>query len=380
MKPIRIIGSLIILMAFSSPAQDIQHEALAVNIEVAVRVFKGDEFIDHLTLRDFEVLEDGIPQDIAAVYLVRNATVEREEKAAASPELQRPPTQRNFVLAFEVINWLPRIRDSLDYFFRQVLQPEDSLIITTPLKTYRLTPAALERKPTNQILAELTSLLKRDIANGNREYKSMIRDLQSVDRMVGPGYSSGRLKEDLFRKIRDYKYFDERKFQAFAECLKDLEGQKHVFFFYQREKIPVPKHMVDSMELMARDSVFDVDRIKRLFSDSTITTHFLFLTKQLEGLSDVRIFNPDIDRLPLSDQSYAIFKPFHEITRTTGGITTASANPLYAFKRAADASQNYYLLYYSPGNYVADGKFHKIKVRVRSGRYRVFHRAGYIAD
>jgi hypothetical protein len=57
---------------------------------VAVRVFTGDAFIDHLTLRDFEVLEDGTPQDIAAICLVRNATVEREKKAGAEPELRQP--------------------------------------------------------------------------------------------------------------------------------------------------------------------------------------------------------------------------------------------------------------------------------------------------
>jgi hypothetical protein len=374
-----------LLSAFSVPAQEIRHEALAVNIEIAVRVFQGKNFVDNLALQDFEVYEDGVPQDIAAVYLIRNTAISREEKTeSAPPELDRPPTQRHFVLAFEVINWMPRIRDSLEYFFYNILQKEDSLIITTPLKTYRLTPAALERKFKSQILNELTELLRRDIVNGNREYKNLIRDLRTFDLMVDPGYfPTEQAKKDLFTKIRDYKYFDEKKFQVFADALKDLDGQKHVFFFYQKEEIPYPKDMdafFELTELTARDSIFDVDRIKRLFSDSTITTYFLFLTKQIESMSDVEIFNPDIDRLPLTDQSYAIFKPFHEVTKTSGGITTASADPFPAFKSTAEAARNYYLLYYSPKKYEADGGFRNIEVRIKSGKYRIYHRAGYIAD
>lgn len=47
---------------------------------------------------------------------------------------------------------------------------------------------------------------------------------------------------------------------------------------------------------------------------------------------------------------------------------------------AALASENYYLLYYTPMNYKSDGKFKKIKVRIKGKKYKVTHRAGYIAD
>jgi len=35
---------------------------------------------------------------------------------------------------------------------------------------------------------------------------------------------------------------------------------------------------------------------------------------------------------------------------------------------------------YTTKNYVADGKFKKIEVKVKGKKYRVTHRAGYIAD
>ena len=48
--------------------------------------------------------------------------------------------------------------------------------------------------------------------------------------------------------------------------------------------------------------------------------------------------------------------------------------------RAAEASSNYYLLYYRPLNYRADGRFQKIEVRVKGQGLKVVHRLGYVAD
>ena len=75
-----------------------------------------------------------------------------------------------------------------------------------------------------------------------------------------------------------------------------------------------------------------------------------------------------------------VFRGFSEMAEVTGGLKDSSANASASFKRAVDYSESYYLLYYSPKNYKADGKFKKIKVRVKGKNYRVTHRTGYIAD
>jgi hypothetical protein len=80
------------------------------------------------------------------------------------------------------------------------------------------------------------------------------------------------------------------------------------------------------------------------------------------------------------DQSNEIYNAFKEIAKTTGGITDSSKNPGFLFKKAADASENYYLLYYTPKNYLADGTFKKIEVKVKDRNYTVTHREGYFAD
>jgi VWFA-related protein len=80
------------------------------------------------------------------------------------------------------------------------------------------------------------------------------------------------------------------------------------------------------------------------------------------------------------DMTVGTFQGMMDMADATGGLTESSANAAAAFKKAAEASENYYLIYYSPQNYRPDGRFRKIKVRVKGGGYRILHRAGYLAD
>jgi hypothetical protein len=49
-------------------------------------------------------------------------------------------------------------------------------------------------------------------------------------------------------------------------------------------------------------------------------------------------------------------------------------------RSAVSAAENYYLLYYTPRDYVADGRFHTLEVKLKAGGARISHRLGYIAD
>jgi hypothetical protein len=92
------------------------------------------------------------------------------------------------------------------------------------------------------------------------------------------------------------------------------------------------------------------------------------------------MFRMDPTELVLDNISAETFGAFHEMAKATGGTTDSSANMASSFQRAVISSENYYLLYYAPKNYRADGKFKNIKVKVKGMNYKVTHRAGYIAD
>ncbi len=101
----------ILAICITSIPQEIQHEVVAINIEVSVRVYKGDAFIDNLTIDDFEVYEDGVVQKVEAIYLVKKTDIEREESNIQTKEAQKrfiPEVSiRYFILVFETIDYLP---------------------------------------------------------------------------------------------------------------------------------------------------------------------------------------------------------------------------------------------------------------------------------
>ncbi len=81
--------------------------------------------------------------------------------------------------------------------------------------------------------------------------------------------------------------------------------------------------------------------------------------------------------MDLSDSFYGAFR---EMSYASGGTTEASANALAAFRKTVTASENYFLLYYVPSQYKADGKFKSIKVSVKGKNYEVSNRSGYNAN
>jgi len=379
-------------------AQELRHEAKAVNVEVPVRVFQGDRFVEDLALGDFEVTEDGKPQKVEAVYLIKKAAIERQEETRPF----HPVTARRFYLFFELSKYDPRLAGAVRFFLNNVLVPEDALTIVSPLKTYALKAETLRMMTRDQVADQLIGILRRDIVAGNGEYRSAIEDLSNLaaeirtvmTEEVGP---SGESEVDvlliqyaaLLDKIENIRSIDQGKLLEFAKILKDRDGQKDIFLFYQSERIPtIDRRTLQAFAAMNMDrpgivqtisDIFDfykreirikVDDIKRAYADSSIAIHFLFLATPAE----------DVPGLTMEEHSEDVFAPFLEMARATGGFAESSSNLESLMKNAAQASETYYLLYYSPAGYKPDGKFRTIRVRVKGRDIRVSHRAGYIAD
>ena len=140
MKKIIVISCLLLLNITFFPQEAFKEVSLVVNIEVPVRVYDGSRFMDDLTIKDFVLLEERVPQKIEAVYLIRKMAIERsEEKKRFDPD-----TKRYFFLFFEIADYQPRIREGLEFFIENIFSPEDALYVTTPLKTYNMKERALE--------------------------------------------------------------------------------------------------------------------------------------------------------------------------------------------------------------------------------------------
>jgi len=396
-----------------SLAQQVREESLVINVEVPVRVFKGSAFVDTLNAADFEVYENGAPQKIEAVYLIKKRTIERREEETKF----RPGIGRNFYLLFETTEYVPRLDDALRFFVYDVLSPGDNIILVTPMKTYRMLGEAIAAKRKEDLLAQFQGILRRDSGMGASEFRNIVQELERLARALSqqvagsPAVSTpetplrmdglttsenqGRTIDDLLQRysmllsqLDSIRALDPQKVLDLAKFLKAVEGQKNVSLFYQREFIPKidPKILYQYMELYQdrpdiqhkilelfefykRELTFDPELIKKSFADAAVSMHFLFLTTPPEFIAGVR----------LEEQSDDIYAAFREIARASGGFMESSANPVVLMKSAVEASENYYLIYYSPQKYTRDGAFREIKVRVKNADLRLVHRLGYFA-
>ncbi len=366
-------------------AQEIQHESVVVNIEVQTRVFRGNTFIDNLTKNDFLLYEDGVLQEIDAVYLIKKTEIQREDtemQPEAALQTFAPDTSRNIVLNFDMKDYLPKIDEALDQFIGNFLSPEDTLTVMTPVKTYNFNKKSLSLVPKEEIAERLKEIVRTDIQLGSRDYKALIRDYMRL-------YQSDiefklYLMQEKIRELQNNRYLPEKRMEDFADYLKDMPGQKFVFFFYQNENLPIPPFEVDDpkyfefiTEIMNFVS-FDPEAIKQTFSDSSISLHFLYVTRTRYSLGDVE--NRGQSDMTMQDISSNMFGILNGIAVATGGLTESSANVASMFKKASDATENYYLLYYTPKDYTMDGTFKTIEVKVKNKNYRITHRQGYFAN
>lgn len=384
-------------------SQKIQHEAIVINIEVPVRVYKGNTFIDNLTIDDFEIYEEGILQKAEAMYLVKKTNIEREETTAMDTKEARkrfaPRVARNFVFLFEIHEFLPRIGTAIEYFFDEVFLPEDSLTLVTPQKTYHFDNRALEKYAPKEIAQQFIGQLRADVRMSTVEYRSLLNDLVLVENFEKDAADPD--VEDLVRsmhsnivgRLRNLRYLDENKMLEFAASLENTEGPKHVFFFLQKLQVPIirynPVFGFDDLEEFEAYSAVDEDKIKRIFSSSSITAHMIYITKITDtgldwggALTAKDEYDTEQTTMPreIQDISANFFSSFKDIADATGGIVESSTNAAASFKKTMQASEQYYLLYYTPQDYRADGLYKEIKVRIKGQNYRISHRAGYIAD
>ena len=416
MKRSVVRAMLMLALACAGPlaAQNIQHERTAVNIEVPVRVFRGDVFVDDLTIADFEIYEDGRLQSLDAVYLVRKKLIERREETTPLS----PDTNRHFYLFFEMSEYDSRVRDALNYFVDEVLLPGDELIIVTPIKTYRLKSELLAAASRGRVFEQILGILRRDILIGNSEYRDVLDDLKSLaltmagsvgltatntqSPMAGDMFAGGTVYDvsttveeqlqtytTLLGRLETMRQVDQAQVIALADRLGGQSGRKEIFLFYQREFIPKLDDMILTayqtvfndrpdivqtvtglFEFFRRETPLDVDTVRKAYADSGAAVHFLFLTRPA----------PKVPGVSMEEQSEDIFAPFREMSRATGGYMASTANLEAAMRSAVSAAENYYLLYYMPKDYTADGRFRSLEVRLKNGKARLSHRMGYIAD
>jgi hypothetical protein len=383
-----------------------QRQVTVINVGVTVRVLEKNQLVRDLTIDDFELYEDGVLQKIEAMYLINKTSVEREE----APRKFYPALNRHFYLLFQITDYNPSLEEAIDYFIKNIIQPGDTLDIWTPVKKYNLSSKALQTLPKATISEEMKKIIRKDTQVGSSYYRELMRDLKRLVRAIssqagGTGPTMTEMETDssssmfglemllpryreTLEKMEDLRLFDENNLIQFANILKRQEGENFVFYFYQREYRPeLSTSIVNRLQGLYQDEpnilgqvrelfqvyhrsiTFDAEKIRKAFADSQVLFNFIFMNKIPQTISGVH----------MREQSEDIFKVLSTAAKATGGSVDTSQDPGSGFKNALAKSDDYYLLYYSPKNYMRDGQFKSIEVKVKNTKYKVFHRNGYFA-
>lgn len=404
-----IILTAFLFMTLSLFPQVEQHAVTVTNVVVPVRVLDGNSFVNNMTIEDFELYEEGKLQKIEALYFVQKTDIERKETLKEF----FPALSRHYYLLFQLTDYDSKLGEAIEYLFKNVFLPDDALTIMTPMNNYRLSKEVFKTRSKETIAKEMIKIVRKDTKTGSSNYRSLLRNLKrlvsSIQSAAGfgengvdmSGVESGFSDQasglefllpryrNALQKMEELRFVDEKKFIKFAKALKRERQQKNVFFFYQREYRPEIKpgilnqmmsfhqgnmniqgDLVDLFQHYHRRITVDADKIKQAFADSSILFNFIFMDKIQVHASGIF----------MREQSEDIFRVLSDVAEATGGIMDNSQNPSHAFKKAIEASESYYLLYYSPTDYNKDGKFKSIKVRVINQDYKIMYRQGYFAN
>lgn len=205
------------------------------------------------------------------------------------------PTQRNYMLVFDMIDYSPKIEEAVQYFFTDVFKPGDQLIIVTPLKTVGFSPQKLAM-PREKLLESILTTLKLDISTGTARYRDALNImLGAVNAILGRAGAGGL---DDYRQQRrnlvTWRGTMDEKLLKYAKIFSAVKGENHLLMLMQEELRPVPTATalnralegsrqtlfaaLDAFTGEVKKPPFDFQKVSIAFRYSRIRFHFLYFT------------------------------------------------------------------------------------------------------
>ena len=381
MKKIFLVALLIISTCFWAAAAK-------NDVEVDFRVFSGAKFVDNLKITDIQVLQDGKPQTIDALYQVKGREIVNMEGLK-----KKPKTKRLFIFVFCMRRYSVRIDEALDYFFNRVIASGDALTFLTPENVYNMRGPALRQKKPQEIAHQLKGLLRRDVKQGNHSYLKRLEQLKEVVTDLSQGgaiqdFGIGLMKyADSLESVDRIRIKEQAKIIQFLMQQRKQKEKKFAFVFYERETKPdftnrdMQKYMEQFnnrtdilpklqglFELYRREVAFNLKEVGEKFAASGLLVNFVnvktpFLTAER-----------GVTMNEYSEDAMALFSQF---AQATGGIVEHSANPGFFFKKAEAFSNCFYSLRYVPSVPEKKKKFRKLEIKIKNKKYKITHCTGY---
>lgn len=373
--------------------QKVREFVQVVNVEVPVRVFADGKPVDNLVKEDFILLEDKVPQDITAFYILK-------KKIETQGSVLAP---RYFVFAFDIIDYTKDLKEAVHDVLYKIVRKQDQLLIFINNKTLFINNISDKEKALTvieRVLKEMTFEEKNKLLAYIRYFDNLIKtivDITSWEAVTG-------FLEKYLVVWKEYKqrYLvpDIDAYYNFSRHLEKIDLEKWVISFYQVKIFPKLKSSeelrirqligqmsggeaehanlartmsrlldeIDKETQVAQD--FPVEQVSKLFYKSNATFHSIFFNTYKEMFSaEMELARVDSD----------IENSLREITEKTGGELITSNNIDAALGEAVEKEDICYMLTYSPRD---AKKIGKIEVKPKDKNLDVFYddnmRADYI--
>ncbi|MEZ5283311.1 MAG: VWA domain-containing protein [Vicinamibacterales bacterium] len=314
-----------------------------VRVDVSV-TGRNDEPVADLEAEDFVVTEDDVPQTVETAQFIRldgqphrdtGESLDIRSQSQALVEAARDDV-RLFALFLDDyhIDKYPTVmiplRRALEAFVEQ-LQPTDLVVVMEPLTT-------LDSLRFTRNKAELLEII--------RNFQGRRGELFPVKSAVEEAQLSQRNVFELRAGVTL------SALEALATRLGGIrEGRKSILFVSQGPPVGLP----------GSPNYPRLESALQAANRGNVTIHVL-------------------DPRPLGSAPLGGVEALRRLSNETGGQAIVNSNnPEAGIEDVFASASAYYLLGYSPKRPPADGKFHKIEVRVKRGGVRVTARRGYWA-
>ncbi len=412
----------------------VEAQATAIMVDVVVRDRRGNPVTD-LKPGDFELLEDGVPQEVGSVVFYGTPAAPTDGASAPAQPAQAsagasaaltsargvlPAPPPVIALVFDRLTPEARAlayKAATEYVRRE---GNDALVgvfgIDLSLITYQTYTSdpqllakaldSLASRSTSQFSSNASEM--RDVAGRASSFSRAAQNMQAgasgpggaqAGSASGAAAAEAQLAEMERRRLETFEVL-ERDQQGYAtthgllaliNSMRTLPGRKSMIFFSEGLAIPPAvasqfRSLIDTAN-RANVSIYAMDAAG-LRTESTqretanqineaANRNFLQRNPSADVVGGAMTADLELNEDRLRADPHA---GLGQLTTETGGILVHNTNDLGGgFRRVDEDMRNYYMLTYVPANDRFDGQFRNIEVRVKRGGMEVAARKGYFA-
>ena len=373
------------------PAVTFRVEVNYVEVDAAVFDRQG-KFVADLARDDFQVLEEGKPQEVSTFALV-NIPIQRADQPLFTRQPIQPDVVSNatpfegrvYVIVLDDLQTAAfrsmRVRKAARQFIEQAMAANDvaAVVYTSGrgeagqefTSNKRLLIASVDRFMGRKLRSKTLERLDAYQRGGGLPSTSGGQSNRINDPLDMERGHDARGSLDALRKISDYVGGIHGRRKAIVYLSEGIDYD--IYDFNNREATTIQDAMRDVIASATRANVaiYGIDpRGLTALADESIEASGGFPEDQLQNLS-MQSFQ---DELRLSQIR------LRSLSEDTGGYAAVNSNDYTkAYERVVADNSSYYVLGYYPKNDRRDGRFRKIEVKVRRDGVEVRTRKGYTA-